>query len=199
MADSHRSALRPRGRPRGRHARLVARSMFYARISCCDGPAATCLGRSSSAVEPCDKWRASGLAGANPRGAWWSFDRTLSIVLSGTPGAFEWWVYEGSARPRHAPSPRAPPSRSTSSRSRSGRSGAIPMPWSPRAMSNSCVSARLLAQARKRVSRGGFFVSTRRHRTRNRTRRSSRWENILESNVPRTVWIKWLKNIFQTH
>ena len=61
-------------------------------------PAATRLGRSSSAVEACDKWRASGLAGANPRGAWWSFDRALSIVLSGTPGAFEWWVYEGSAR-----------------------------------------------------------------------------------------------------
>ena len=52
----------------------------------------------------------SGLAGANPRGAWWSFDRTLPIVLSGTPGAFEWWVYEGSARPRYAASsPRAPP------------------------------------------------------------------------------------------
>ena len=56
------------------------------------------LGRSSSAVEPLDKWRASGLAGANPRGAWWSFDRALSIVLSGTPGAFEWWVYEASGQ-----------------------------------------------------------------------------------------------------
>ena len=99
------------------------------------------------------------------------------------------------------PRPRAPPSRSASLRSRPGRSGAMSMPWSPRAMSGSCVSARLLAQARKRVSRGGFFVfvfvfvSTRRHRIRNRTRRSSRWEKILGSNVPRTAWTKWWKNL----
>ena len=53
MADSRRSARRPQGRPRGRHARLIVRPMFYARISCCDGPAAAArLGRSSSAVEP---------------------------------------------------------------------------------------------------------------------------------------------------
>ena len=175
MADSHRSALRPRGRPRGRHARLIVR------CSTREFPVAMDQLRPVWAARRawCRHAISGALAVSRARirgGAWWSFDRTLSIVLSGTtPGAFEWWVYEGSARPRHAPSPRAPPSQSTSSRSRSGRSGAIPMPWSPRAMSNSCVSARLLAQARKRVSRGGVGVSTRRHRTRNRTRRSSRW------------------------
>ena len=105
----------------------------------------------------------------------------------------------GSVRPRHAPSPRALPSRPTHSRSCSERAGAVPMPCLPREMPNPFVSARDLAQERKRVSLGGVGVSTRRHRTRNRTRRSSRWENIWGSNVPRTVWIKWLKNIFPTH
>ena len=61
--------------------------------------------------------------------------------------------------------------------------------------SNSCVSARILAQERKRVSRGGFFVSTRRHRTRNRTRRSSRASGLLGHNRPHHVWIKWLQKV----
>ena len=195
MADSHRSALRPRGRPCGRHARLIVRCSTR-EFPVAMGPLrpvwAACRARWSHAISDAlavSRARIRGGRGGRLIGRC----RLCSQVRRGRSSG-------GSARAAHDLGAlhlrgHLRPSRSTSSRSRSGRSGAIPMPWSPRAMSNSCVSARLLAQARKRVSRGGVGVSTRRHRTRNRTRRSPRWENILESNVPRTVWIKWLENI----
>ena len=204
MADPRRSALRPRGRPRGRHARLIVRCSTR-EFPVAMGPPlrpvwAARRARSSHAISDAlaaSRARIRGGRGGRLIGRCLFCPQVRRERSSGGSTS-----YKGSAaRPRHdAPSLRAPPSRSTSSRSRTGRSGAIPMPWSPRATSNSCVSVRLLAQARKRVSRGGVGVSTRRrHRARNRTRRSSRWENMLGSNAPRRVWIKWLKNSFPTH
>ena len=159
MADPHRSALRPRGRPRGRHARLIVRCSTREFPVVAMGPLrpvwAARRARWSHAISDAlavSRARIRGGCGGRLIGRCLLFSQVRRERSSGR------WVYdEGSARPRHAPSPRAPPSRSTSSRSRPGRSGAIPiMPWSPRAMSNSCVSARLLlAQERKRVSRGG--------------------------------------------
>ena len=194
MADSDRSVLRARGRSRGRHARLIVRYFAREVPFVMGSPKTACAARRA---QQCSHATSASflVSQALIRGGWLEFDRALSRVLSGTPGSCEWWVYEGSVRPRNAPSPRALLSRPPHSRSRSERAGAVPMPWLPREMPNPCVSTRDLAQERKRVSLGGVAVSTRRHRTRNRARRSSRASGILGHNHPHHAWIKWLQNI----